>query len=114
MRATNAPASRARRKRVLNRAKGFQNNRNVWIRQAFKAVDRANAMAYTGRRQKKRAYRCLWTVRINAACRANGTMYSRFIAGLKKANIVLDRKALAEIAANDAEAFGKLLELAKA
>ena len=114
MRATNAPASRARRKRVLDRAKGFQNNRNVWIRQAFNAVDRANAMAYTGRRQKKRAYRCLWTVRINAACRAAGTNYSRFINGLKKANITLDRKALAEVAVNDAEAFTKLLELAKA
>ena len=114
MRATNAPASRARRKRVLDRAKGFQNNRNVWIRQAFNAVDRANAMAYTGRRQKKRAYRGLWTVRINAACRANGTMYSRFIAGLKKANITLDRKALAEVAVNDPEAFAKLLEMAKA
>ena len=114
MRATNAPASRARRKRVLERAKGFRNNRNCWIRQAFNAVDRANKMAYVGRRQKKRAYRCLWTVRINAACRANGTMYSRFIAGLKKANITLDRKALAEIAVNDVEAFAKLLEIAKA
>ncbi len=114
MRATNAPASRARRKRVLDRAKGFQNNRNCWIRQAFNAVDRAGKMAYTGRRQKKRAYRSLWTVRINAACRAAGVTYSKFIAGLKKANILLDRKAIAEIAVNDAEAFAKLLELAKA
>lgn len=114
MRVTNAVASRARRKRVLDRAKGYYGLRSKTIRQAFKAVDRAQAMAYTGRRQKKRAYRALWTVRINAACRAAGTNYSSFINGLKKANITLDRKALAELAVNDEDAFSALIETAKA
>ena len=114
MRATNGPASRARRKRVLERAKGFRANRSKLIRQAYKAVDRAMAMSYTGRKEKKRQYRSLWTVRINAACRAAGMTYSHFINGLKKANILLDRKVLADIAVRDAEAFTKLMETAKA
>ena len=114
MRVTNGPASRARRKRVLDQAKGFRASRSKLIRQAFKAVDRAMAMAYTGRKQKKQQYRAMWTVRINAACRSGGTTYSVFMNGLKKAGISLDRKALAEIAAKDAEAFTKLIETAKA
>ncbi|MFA4945180.1 MAG: 50S ribosomal protein L20 [Lentisphaeria bacterium] len=113
MRATNAVASRARRKRVLQRAKGYYGLRSKTIRQAFNAVDRAQAMAYTGRKQKKRAYRALWTVRINAACRAAGMNYSTFINGLKKANVLLDRKALAELAVNDEAAFTQLLATAK-
>ena len=72
------------------------------------------AMAYTGRKQKKRQYRRLWTIRINAACRAAGTNYSSFINGLKKAGIELNRKVLADLAVNDAEAFDQLLEKAKA
>ncbi len=114
MRVTNGPASRARRKRVLDQAKGFRASRSKLIRQAFKAVDRANAMAYTGRKQKKRQYRSMWTVRINAACRTAGTTYSVFMNGLKKAGVTLDRKALAEIAAKDTDAFTKLIETAKA
>lgn len=113
MRATNGPASRARRKRVLDRAKGFRAGRSKLIRQAFKAVDRANQMAYTGRKQKKRQYRRLWTVRLNAACRALDITYSRFIAGLKKANVLLDRKVLADIAARDSDAFALLVLKAK-
>ena len=113
MRATNAPASRARRNRVLEQAKGFRGSRSKRIRQAFSAVDRAMAMAYVGRKQKKRQYRSLWTVRINAACRAAGTTYSQFINGLKKAGVTLDRKALAEIAVNDKDGFAKLLDTAK-
>lgn len=113
MRVTNAVASRARRKRVLERAKGFTGSRGKLIRQAFDAVDYANKMAYIGRKQKKRDYRSLWTVRINAACRAAGLSYSKFIAGLKKAGVALDRKMLADVAARDAEAFAKLLETAK-
>jgi large subunit ribosomal protein L20 len=113
MRATNAVASRARRKRVLERAKGFKGARGKLIRQAFDAVDYANKMAYSGRKQKKRDYRSLWTVRINAACRAAGFSYSKFIAGLKKAGVDLNRKVLADLAARDADAFAQLLDQAR-
>lgn len=112
MRVTNAVASRARRKRVLERAKGFRGARGKLIRQAMDAVDYANAAAYVGRKQKKRMYRRLWTIRINAACRAAGFNYSRMIAGLKKAGIGLDRKVLADLAATDAPAFAQLLATA--
>ena len=107
-------ASRHRRKRLLKRARGFRGGRSKLIRQAYGAVDRAMAMAYVGRKQKKRQYRRLWTVRINAACRAAGTNYSSFINGLKKAGVEINRKMLAELAATQPEAFGKLLETAAA
>jgi large subunit ribosomal protein L20 len=97
----------------LARAKGFQGNRSKLIRMAFSAVDRALAMSYTGRKQKKRQYRSLWTVRINAACRAAGTTYSAFMCGLKAAGVELDRKLLADVAVRDPEAFAKLLAMAK-
>ncbi len=113
MRVTNAVASRARRKRVLARAKGFRGNRSKWIRQAFKAVDRAGAMAYRDRRTKKRHYRALWTVRLNAACRSDGFNYSRMVNGLKKANVLIDRKHLADLAVQDPEAFTMILGMAK-
>jgi len=100
-RATCAPASRKRRKRVLERAKGFRGARSKNIRTAYDAVDKAMAHAYVGRKQKKRQYRRLWTVRINAACRQLGTNYSTFINGLKKAEIDLNRKVLADIAVSD-------------
>ena len=112
MRVTNAVASRARRKRVLERSKGFRGARGKLIRQAMDAVDYANAMAYVGRKQKKRMYRRLWTIRINAACRAGGLNYSRLIDGLKKAGVTLNRKALADVAARDAAAFTQLIETA--
>ncbi len=114
MRARNPVASRKRRKRVLKRARGFRGSRSKLIRQAYGAVDRALAMSYVGRKQKKQQYRRLWTVRINAACRQQGWNYSRFIAGLKKAGIDLNRKVLADLAVNNPEAFTSLLEKARA
>lgn len=111
-RSTNAPASRARRKRVLKRAKGFVGGRRKLFRTAKETVMRAMAYATRDRKQRKRQFRRLWNARINAACRLNGTSYSRFIAGLKQANILLDRKSLAAIAVEDQEAFKKLVELA--
>ena len=114
MRTTCAVASRKRRKRVLEQAKGFRLNRSKLIRMAYGAVDRAMTNAYIGRKQKKQQYRALWTQRINAACRALDFKYSWFIDGLKKANILIDRKALADLAVNDAPAFAKLVDAAKA
>lgn len=114
MRTTCAVASRARRKRVLNQAKGYRGNRSKLIRQAYIAVDRAMAFAYVGRKQKKRQYRALWNQRINAACRALDFKYSWLIDGLNKAGIEINRKMLAETAVNDAPAFAALVEKAKA
>jgi large subunit ribosomal protein L20 len=114
MRNTNRVASRKRRKKVLKQARGFRGGRGRLIRQAFGAVDHAMANAFTGRKQKKRQYRRLWTIRINAACRALGWNYSSFINGLNKAGIEVNRKVLADLAATDAAAFGKLVETAKA
>jgi len=114
MRVTCAPSSRLRRKRVLKLARGYRGNRSKLIRQAYIAVDRAMAHAYVGRKQKKRQYRALWTQRINAACRAQGFKYSWLIDGLKKANIEINRKMLAELAVNDAPAFTLFVEKAKA
>lgn len=111
-RATNNPASRRRRKKVLKRAKGFFQGRRKLFRTAKETVQRAMAFATRDRKQRKRHFRSLWTIRINAACRLNGTTYSRFIAGLKRAKIQLDRKALAHLAAQDEVAFKKLVELA--
>ena len=113
-RVRNVVASRARRKRLLRRARGFRGARSKLLRQAYAAVDRAMAMAYTGRKQKKQLYRRLWTVRINAACRAAGTNYSKFVMGLKRAGVTINRKVLADMAATDPESFGKLLQTAGA
>ena len=104
------PASRKRRKRILKRARGFYGPRSKQIRTAYDAVDRANQRADIGRKQKKRQYRRLWTVRINIACRAKGMNYSRFIQGLKKAGIELNRKILADMTVNDLGAFNALVE----
>ena len=113
-RATNGPASRRRRNNRLKLAKGFRGARSKLFRQATEAVDRAQAMAYVHRKHKKRSFRRLWTVRINAACRMNGMNYSRFIDGCKKSNITLNRKVLSEIAIHDPEGFAKVVETAKA
>ena len=91
MRVTSAVPSRKRRKRALERAKGFYGARSKRIRTVYDAIDQADAHAYRGRKQKKRQYRSLWTVRINAACRLNDMSYSRFMNGLKKAGIELER-----------------------
>ena len=113
-RATNAPASKRRHKSRLKLAKGFRGSRSKLFRQATEAVDRAQAMAFVHRKQKKRNFRGLWTVRINAACRTNDMVYSRFIEGLSKANVSINRKMLSEIAIYDAAGFTKLVETAKA
>ncbi len=113
-RATNAPASKRRHKSRLKLAKGFRGSRSKLFRQATEAVDRAQAMAFVHRKQKKRNFRRLWTVRINAACRTNDMVYCRFIEGLHKANVSINRKMLSEIAIYDEAGFTKLVETAKA
>lgn len=113
-RVTSAVASRKRRKRVLEQAKGFYGSRSKNIRTVYDAVDKAMSHAYKGRKQKKQQYRRLWTVRINIACRLNGSTYSRFIDGLKKANIDLNRKVLADLAVREPEAFKELVAKAEA
>ncbi|MBI3881647.1 MAG: 50S ribosomal protein L20 [Verrucomicrobia bacterium] len=114
MRVTNAVASRRRRKRMINAAKGFRGRRSKLYRYASDAVDHARVYAYRDRKTKKRNFRLLWQIRINAATRAAGLTYSRFIEGLKAAKVGLDRKALADLAATDAAAFTHLIEAAKA
>lgn len=114
MRVTAAVPSRKRRKRALERAKGFYGASSKRIRTVYDAIDKADAHAYVGRKQKKRQYRRLWTIRINAACRMMDFSYSKLIAGLKKANIELNRKVLADLAVKDMEAFKALVEKAKA
>jgi large subunit ribosomal protein L20 len=105
---------RRRHKKILKMAKGFYSGRRKHFRKAKEAVEHALVYAYRDRRQKKRDFRRLWIVRINAACRLNGTTYSRFMNGLKVAEIALDRKILADMAMNDAAAFTSLVESAKA
>jgi large subunit ribosomal protein L20 len=112
-RATNAPASRRRRKRMLKHAKGYFGNKSKLYRYAKEAVHHAWQKAYISRRLKKRDWRRLWTVRINAACRLNGITYSRFIEGLAAAGVGLDRKMLADIAVRDEEGFKKIVEQAR-
>ncbi len=112
-RATNNPAAKHRRKKYLKRAKGFVGGRGNQYVMARETVDRALAYAYRDRRNKKRDFRRLWITRINAAARLNGLSYSHFINGLKKAEIDIDRKMLADIAVHDAHAFTTLAEAAK-
>ena len=114
MRVTNAPASRRRRTRVLQAAKGFRMRRSKLYRYAADAIDHGMYYAYRDRKVKKRTFRGLWQVRINAAARAAGTTYSRFMEGLKAAKVALDRKILADLAATDAGAFSELVNIAKA
>lgn len=113
MRVTNAPASRKRRIRTLKAAKGFRLKRSALYRYAADALDHGRQYAFRDRKTKKRNYRALWQIRINAAARAAGTTYSRFIEGLKAANCPLDRKILADIAATDNPAFLELVKLAQ-
>jgi large subunit ribosomal protein L20 len=113
MRVTNAPASRKRRIRTIKAAKGFRLKRSALYRYAADALDHGRQYAFRDRKAKKRTYRGLWQIRINAAARAAGTTYSRFIEGLKAANCTLDRKVLADIAATDNAAFLELVKLAQ-
>ena len=114
MRSTNGPARRQRRNRVLKRAKGFRGARSRLFRTAKEATIRADAFAFAGRRQKKRQYRRLWIVRLSAAAQAHGLLYSRFIHGVQKAGIGLNRKELSELAIHDPKTFTQLVEQAKA
>ena len=102
-----------RHKKLLTRAKGYYNARRKVFRVAKQAVTKALQYAYIGRKRKKRDFRSLWIVRINAAARLNGLSYSRLMNGLKKANVTLDRKALADLAIHDAAAFTAVAEQAK-
>ena len=113
-RVTNAPASRERRRRRLDLAKGFRGSRSKLFRQATEAVDRSQRLATVHRKQRKRDFRHLWIARVNAAARANGITYSRLIEGLTKANITLNRKMLAEIAIHDIEGFQAIIAKARA
>ena len=110
-RSTNNPASRKRRNRILKRAKGFVGGRRRLIRTATETVRRAIRFATRDRKQRKRQFRELWTVRINAACREHGTTFSRLIHGLHKCGVRLNRKTLAEIAVRDDAAFKKIVEV---
>ncbi|MDR2845407.1 MAG: 50S ribosomal protein L20 [Puniceicoccales bacterium] len=113
-RVTNGPATRARRNRTLRDAKGYFGNKSRLYTHAREAVERAQKFAYRDRRNEKREYRQLWIVRLNAACRPLEISYSRLIQGLKKLNIVIDRKNLSELAIHDYPAFEAIVQKAKA
>jgi large subunit ribosomal protein L20 len=104
---------RAKRKKILDRASGYFLTKSKLYRSAKEAVERGLKFAYSGRKQKKRQYRSLWIVRIGAAAKEHGLSYSRFISGLKKAGVELDRKILADLAVKDPGAFKNLAEQAK-
>ena len=108
-----AVTTRARHKKVLKRAKGYYGAKSIRFRMANQAVMKSGMYAYVGRKNKKRDFRRLWIARINAAARQNGMSYSKFISGLKKANININRKMLAELAVTDSAAFTKIAEIAK-
>ena len=108
-----AKITRARHKKVLKQAKGYYGAKSYRFRMAKQAVMKSGMYAYVARRDKKSDFRKLWIARINAAARMNGLTYSTLIAGLKKANVAINRKMLAEVAVTDAEAFAKIAEIAK-
>ena len=112
-RAKGGPKTRQRRKKVMKAAKGYWGGRHRLFRSATEAVDRALCYAYRDRRQKKRSFRGLWIARINAAVMLHGLSYSKFISGLKKANINLDRKILADLAVNDPAGFARIAQTVK-
>ena len=113
-RATNSPASRARRKKIIDKASGFRGRRSKLFRYAKNAVMKAETWAYRDRKTRKRNFRMLWQQRINAAARALGLTYSRFMEGIKAANIQVDRKILSDLAITDEAAFKAIFEQAKA
>jgi large subunit ribosomal protein L20 len=112
-RAVDGTRRKNRRKKILKQAKGFRGSRGTLFRTAKDSVAKAGAYAYRDRRRKKRDFRRLWITRISAACRAEGMTYSRFINGLQKSDVQINRKALAYLAVEDAEAFRALVEKAK-
>ena len=113
-RAKKGAASRRQRNRILKAAKGYVGGRRIQLRKAKETVERARAYASRDRRQRRRNFRALWIVRLNAATRERGMTYSRFIEGLKKANIQLDRKLLSEIAISDPAGFDQVFAQVKA
>ncbi|MDF1852083.1 MAG: 50S ribosomal protein L20 [Verrucomicrobiales bacterium] len=113
-RSTNAPASRKRRNRILKKAKGFRGSRSKLYRTAKDSVFKAQQWAYRDRKNRKRTFRSLWIQRISAGAKTNGMNYSRFMEGLKAAEIELDRKVLSDLAIHDEAAFTALVEKAKA
>ena len=108
-----ARTTRARHKKILKQAKGYYGAKSIRFRMANQAVMKSLKYAYVGRKDRKSNFRKLWIARINAAARMNGLTYSKLIAGLKKANVVINRKMLAELAVTDAKAFTEVCELAK-
>ena len=112
-RVTHAVASRRRRKKILKKAKGYRGARGKALRAARVNVERALQYAYRDRRVRKRQFRSLWITRINAASRMHGLSYSKFMDGLQKAGIDLDRKVLADLALNDPHGFAQIVELAR-
>jgi len=112
-RATYRVPSRRRRKKVLKATRGYRGARSKLYRTAVESLNRALSYAYRDRRRRKRDFRRLWILRINAAARLSGLSYSRFLLGLKRSGVGINRKILADLAVNDAPAFGKLTELAK-
>ncbi|MBP7951766.1 MAG: 50S ribosomal protein L20 [Verrucomicrobiales bacterium] len=112
-RATNGPASRNRRRRVLQKTKGFRGNRSRLFRYAKDALFKAQTWAYRDRKTRKRNFRNLWIARINAACRQRGLSYNRFIEGLNHLNVQLDRKVLSDLAITNEAAFDELVAQAK-
>ena len=112
-RATSAPARKARKNKLFSKSKGYFQARNNRLRQAHQAVMKAESYAYRGRKERKRQFRRLWIVRINAALKPHSMRYSQFIHGLKLAEIHLDRKIMAGLAVNDPEAFGVLVNQAR-
>lgn len=114
MRAMKGAARTKAKRRIFKRAEGFVGGRRKLLRTAMETLDRAGAFAFRDRRARKREFRKLWIIRINAACRERGIRYSEFINGLNKANIELDRKSLSELAIHDPAAFDAIVEKAKA
>jgi len=112
-RVTTGPTTRARRKKWLKAAKGYWGGKRRLYRSARETVMKAWSYSYRDRKRKKGDFRRLWIIRINAAAREHGLSYNRFMSGLKKANVGLDRKSLADLAVNDEQAFARLAELAK-
>lgn len=105
--------TKARHKKILKQAKGYYGAKSYRFRNANQAVMKSLAYAYVGRKDKKSDFRKLWIARINAGARMNGTTYSKMIAGLKKANVTVNRKMLAEIAVTDEKAFAEIVEISK-
>ena len=112
-RVKSAMTTRARHKKVLKQAKGYYGAKHYRFRNANQAVLKSLAYSYVGRKDRKSNFRKLWIARINAGARMNGTTYSKLIAGLKKANVTINRKMLAEIAVSDSKAFAEIAEIAK-